>query len=223
MVLFSCSALTDQSHETPFTGNPLSPLVPIPIDPPPDSNSNKPSETQYCFADENGHFSEEARVTQGDAGNYVWAEGGSCIFRPIRTAWAATHNQPVMVWSGVDQSSYRLLGDPPSGVSHLYEVDYFVDEIIDVLWTMNWYHSVRAGSRQKPQQILMNYVKVKGTRFISYWEGTILLHEVTPDITAITMRDQIKASRTGPGDSADAIRQIIEAIRTGAPNWAPID
>ncbi len=223
LFLTTCGMLTDSESEidTPFTANAILPLVQIPL-PPLRTSDNTVIETSYCSSNGSGGFSDEIRINMGRENGYVWSEGGACIFRPLREAWAVTHNQPLMVWDKIDSAHFTLHPNPPTGVSHFYEIKYFVDDIIDVDWTMYWYHSIRDGVMATPYQILINYKKVKGTRYISYWEGSIILHQVTPTVTAITMRDQISASRTDPQNSADAIRDVIQKLRTGDPNWGPI-
>jgi len=220
LMVTACSALLGTDKATPFNADPLKPLVDIPMPPP--RTFEGPSETQYCFANEEGIYSSDVNVDQGDADDYVWGQGGACIFRPIREVWAVAHNQELLVWGGVDESSFKMRSDKPEGITHFYEIEYFVDDIIDVDWKMHWYHSVRDGAFETPLQILINYKKVSGTRFIRYWEGTFLLHQVTPEITAITMRNQIKASRTNSDDAASTIRTIINKLRTGTPNWGPL-
>lgn len=222
LFLSACGVVANAGEEeTPFIGNAVEAIVPIKF-PPEGSSGNGDSPTQYCSSDENGRFSDHVQVSKGTESGFVWAEGGACIFRPLREVWGVSHNQSLMVWDGVDSSNFTERFDRPEGVFHFYEINYFVDEIIDVEWTMNWYHSVRQGSFDQPLQILINYKKVKGTRFIPYWEGSIILHQVTPDITSISMRNQIRASRTDEDDAENTIRDVVQKLRTGPPNWEPL-
>lgn len=214
--------LIDAEEHTPFSGNPLEPIVNLPL-PPENGFSKSPRGTPYCFADEQGNYPQDIHVESGEGDTYVWGQGGACIFRPLREVWAVTHNQPLMVWKNVDSSSYTLQSDPPTGVTHFYQVNYLVKKFIDVHWTMNWYHSIRQGTQQIPLQILINYTKISGTRFISYWEGSMILHEVTPDITAISMRNQVNASQTDASDAGKTVQQMIEKLRTGSPNWGALN
>ena len=217
----SCGKLSNAGEEdTPFLGNAVDPLVRIPM--PPDQGGQSPQETPYCVKNSDGTYHDDVTVEMGSTSEYVWSQGGSCIFRPIREVWAVMHNQSLMVWKGISSSTFSLRKDPPSGVLYFYEVKYHVDDIINVDWTMNWYHSVKSGTKEVPTQILINYKKVKGTKFISLWEGSILLQAITPTVTAFTMRDQINASRTKPKDSADGLRDVHEKLKTGDPNWGPM-
>lgn len=215
LIFIACGKLVSGDEETPLLGNPVDPLVQIP-------GKESPAANQYCLQNPDGSYSDAVKIEMGSENNYVWAQGGACVFRSIRETWAVLHNQPLMVWDGVTSSSYKLRNDLPEGVAYFYEVKYHVDEIIDVDWMMNWYHTLKLGTKETPQELLINYKKVKGTKFISYWEGTVMLFEVTPSITAVIMRDQIKASRTEPQDSANAVRDVIQKLRTGAPNWGPL-
>lgn len=207
-----------EEDETPFEGNAVEPIVPIAL-PPNGSSGHGVDATQYCSPNENGQFSDAVQISKGLQDDFVWAEGGACIFRPIREVWAVSHNQPIMVWDGVDSWNATEKPDRPEGVSHFYEIYYFVDRIIDVNWTMNWYHSVRQGTFEGPSQVLINYKKIKGTRFIPYWEGAIILHQVTPEITSISMRNQIRASQTDEDDASNTILDVVQKLRSSSPNW----
>lgn len=221
--IMACGVISraGEEGETPFEGSAVEPIVPIAL-PPNGSSGHGIAETQYCSPDENGQFSDAVQISKGSQDEFVWAEGGACIFRSIREVWAVSHNQPVMVWDGVDSWNATAKSDRPEGISHFYEIYYFVDRIIDVNWTMSWYHSVRQGTFEGPSQILINYKKIKGTRFIPYWEGAIILHQVTPDITSISMRNQIRASQTDEDDAVSTIRDVVQKLRSSAPNWDPL-
>ncbi|MGZ3706818.1 MAG: hypothetical protein ACXVA8_12380, partial [Bdellovibrionota bacterium] len=90
-------------------------------------------------------------------------------------------------------------------------------KIITVDWDMDWYYSVKAGSLDDPQKILINYKKVKGTSHISYWEGSIILDRVNDHVTSFAMLNQIEADQNTAKDAEDAVKDVYRKLHDGNP------
>ena len=179
---------------------------------------------KYCQADEAGKYSEGVSIRSGErSGGGYWAEGGGCIFRPIREVWAVSHNQPLMVWKGVDESELTVREDRPRNVTHFYEILYKVHHIFTVKWTMHWLHSVAEGTFNKPKKVIVNFQKISGTGFIPYWKGGYVFREVKPGITEFAMSFNIDAKRQTRAKTETSIREGYDLFRTGKPNWGPIE
>lgn len=213
-----CAALLGGCGEGDFSPFSRSVLEPIQFD---------DRETVYCAQDPSGNYNpDQILLKKGHVGgeaDYDFAQGGGCVFRSIRETWAALHNLEQMMWGGVTKQAITARPERPEGVSHFYDIKYFVDNSWpkpDVDWTMEWYHSVSDGTFEEPRQIVINYKKVSGTRYIGYWEGSVVLDFVNATVTSIKMRDQINATQTGPDDSEGAVRDVIHKSRAGAPDWA---
>jgi hypothetical protein len=101
-------------------------------------------------------------------------------------------------------------------------VNYVVHALLTVDWTMEWYHSVSSGSVADPHKVLINYKKVRGTKYIHYWEGSIWIDQVEPGVTAVAIRNQVNANGQGLDEVEITVREVIEKLRTGAPNWGPL-
>ena len=192
----------------------------------------------FCAADAKGSFdTSNSKVNQGTetppsgGDSYMFGRGGGCIQRPIREVWAVTHNLDLMLWDGVDHYTASYAPKLPHGVTHFIEIHYVVDSPIGaVKWTMQWYHSVPkgSGSPQAPTRIVINYQRIDGTVHIPYWEGSIILEEIQPAangkpaITGMVVVNKINADRTSPQDAGDTIRELLDKMRSGDPNWGPI-
>ena len=179
--------------------------------------------SRFCSPDAAGKYSEAVTVEKGEEGDsYIWGQGGTCVMRPLREVWAVSQNQPLMVWSKVSSSDYKVRSDLPSGISFFYEVNYVVHNLLTVDWTMEWYHSIKQGTEKAPQQILINYKKVNGTTYIRYWEGSIWLDQIQPNVTAVTIRNQVNASQQGLDEVEITVREVLQKFREGDPNWGPL-
>jgi hypothetical protein len=210
-----------KDEKTPYAASPDKPL--IDIDTGGDrSREGQPSQpgdrpTNFCKKDASGNYPDGVSLAKGKADTYVWGRGGGCIHRNIKDAWAASLNQPLMVWDGVDESSADLLASP-ANVIRYYLVHYKVRSIISVRWDMDWYHSVQAGTPQDPQRILVNYKKVNGTSHIPYWEGNFILEKVNEEVTSFAMANQIDADRNNEDDAQGAVRDVYNKLRSGTPD-----
>lgn len=174
-----------------------------------------------CSPDANGEFRKDLSLDRGHS-SFDWGHGEGCIGRSLREVWAVLHNQSLLVWEGVDKVDAQVNHELPANAVFGYRVKYFVDDIIDVDWTMDWYHSLISGTLQKPIRLIVNYKKISGTRYISYWEGSLVLDYVAPRITSFKMRDQINASRTNADDAAGSVKDVYQKLSEGAPVWGPL-
>jgi hypothetical protein len=78
---------------------------------------------------------------------------------------------------------------------------------------MDWSSILKAGSAQNPTALQVHYLKVDGTSFIGYWEGTIDLQADGSNSTKIAIRNQIHATDTSQSDSADTVQQIFDKLK----------
>src|SRR5690606_12754725 len=85
--------------------------------------------TEYCKPDDDGVWPEGiGDIEHGSTDDYGWAEGGGCIHRPIREAWASLFDIPNLVRDGVDRHAFHLL-PPEDPFSHRFRIDYEIDDV----------------------------------------------------------------------------------------------
>jgi hypothetical protein len=205
--VLSMMAACGSAPDTPVTGDQRIPI--------------RPDETQYC---QPLSPNPEASTISSGEGEYFWAEGGTCIRRPLREAWAVIHNTELMNWRGT--TSYKVMdaGGIPDGFTHHTKIEYAVKKfMVTTTWIMEWHHSIQAGSFEEPNKIVVNYQRTEGTQHIEYWQGSIVLEALQDGTTAFWMRDQIRRTQGAPEKCVETVEQVIEKIRTGAPNWDALE
>jgi hypothetical protein len=187
------------------------------------ARADQADQNDPCAPDASGNISNQTYITTGEEDNFDWGSAVACVARPIRETWAVLHNQTLMVWGGVNTSEYTAAAQVPAGYTHLYQVGYHVKSIIGTIsWYMNWLHQVTAGTMQDPSEIKVTYEKVNGTSYISYWKGTIFLNASGPKATQVVIRNEIKASQQNAEKAGQTAGEMVQKLRTGEPNWAPI-
>ena len=158
----------------------------------------------------------------GEKQKYSWGEGGGCLHRNIREAWGVLHNQPVIVWGGVDHSEFKTLPNGDARVTHRYEVTYQVHDFITVEWIMEWIHTMIDGTVKDPKHLIVHYQRTRGSGHVPYWEGSIELQKMTEEVTAVSIVDQIRADQTGAKDSEGSVKDLIDKMLHAQPNMGPI-
>lgn len=233
--ILGCVKLIDKTTYTPTNKEATVPYVATPELELADFSSkltNGKLRSTHCQPRADGGYDFETIMNGGTAsgektGTYVFGEGGSCLARGILDVWATSMNQPLMVWDDAGNSGTFELGRPPKGVTRLFDVEYTHVEDgvvpVKVKWNMTWYHTILLGTAQRPQRILINYRRYKGTKFIKYWEGSIILTRITDTVTGIWIRNQIRAAQVTEVNARGGALDIIRKLRDGAPasNYLP--
>jgi hypothetical protein len=222
LLVFTISCAMRKNLETPFNNPQNTPVI--------NDGGGGSSGTKFCAPDTTGKFDGVAvAMTSGLNSNdgSAWAEGGGCVERPIREAWAVINNVQAMKFKAADRVSFVRTVNPKPGFTHLYDVTYYKSTIIgDLNWTIDWYHSYDKGTFAAPQGVNINYQRTRGTSNIPVWSGGIVLTKVTDKITSIAIRNNFKA-RQSSSDNEDSARsalsEMIDHIRNADPDWDALD
>ena len=125
-----------------------------------------------------------------------------------------------MQWVDVDDSDAHEQPDLPAGTALYYRVHYHVHKFIfNVDWWMAFFHTLKRGTIQYPEKVLINYQKTDGTSHIQYWVGTIVLEKVTDEITSYAIHTNVNADQRGPEDQGRTVSQVHAKLKTGDPEW----
>lgn len=179
---------------------------------------------EWCSPDESGEFPKGiTKIEKGEEEEYYWSEGGGCVHRPIREAWAILHDIPYLVGYKTDRiDEYELVdikAPDAEGVTHQYEIVYTVHKMMTIEWTMLWTHELLEGTYEEPEHVVVNYRRTEGSRFMPYWEGNMVLERVTDDVTAVFIHDEIKTMESSPESSARATQRYYKKFEEGEPDF----
>lgn len=177
----------------------------------------KQGATTYCKPNPDGTYPHKLEpIHMGEAEDHLWVEGGGCLNRSIEDVWALLHDFDLMRWDNAARYDLAEAEAPEDGIHEHYRITYYYTELgMTVDWTQTWSYAIRKGTPEHPDEIIINYRKVDGTRFIAYWEGTLVLTRLADNITAITGRNQIKATRTDVKRNARTLSQLFGKLETG--------
>ena len=208
--------ITDDFDETEVTVKGVSnPITQREVNSKPKPKTKKYYNTKDCYPIDGQYQSKldvkkgEKEVTiRGKNEDVNWARGGGCILLPIRELWGKLHNKEVFYWPETDSGDYTFapIANTNPKASHRYETSYGASA--GTTWKMHWIHSIKAGTIEKPKQILLSYGKVLGTTHIPIWRGNVLLTYVAEDITSFKAIDQIQGdfwAKLGPEDAEGTV------------------
>jgi hypothetical protein len=221
--LFLVAIATGCAIRNDLESAPINPTLKSEVD---DTGSDPTRGTKYCSPRSDGQFDDSTislQSGQTPSDGSAWAEGGGCIVRPIREVWATLNNLEVTKIDAADRFTYTRAINPKPGFTHLYEITYYKSTIIgEIQWTIDWYHGVSKGTVDAPEEVVIQYDRVRGTSNIPVWHGGITLTKVNNSVTSIAIRNDFKArqSTTDNEQSArDFLDEMVGDSRNGSPDW----
>ena len=169
--------------------------------------------TSYCAPDAGGVYpGETILITKKlDNGQHDVGEGGACILKSLADVWHSSQTEEALSWDRATLKWLKEIKPAPSGT--LLALQSFYDAGFFQNFTIDWIHKDLDGPADAPTKILITYNKVKGTSYISFWEGSIELQALTPTVTSVRMTNEISAAQTGPEEAAKAVKDMITRLR----------
>jgi len=170
--------------------------------------------SEFCKADDEGHFPlREMVIGAGWRGPVAFAYGGGCVGRSLRDTQAALHNGEALHWVGTDLLGFARI--PDERVPFVFERKYKAGPpLFAQKWTMQWFHS------EKDARVFVRFKKTEGSSYIARWDGTIELVSMAPNVTGFAMRNEIEAARTGVAESVGSVRDQLMRVRTVKPDYS---
>lgn len=203
VVLVSCS----EDIDTPLTGTTGQRQIEV-------ESMVRTGEGPYCKPDGDGVYHEEPIVIagQGEIGEHVYALGGGCVTKSVADTWQAALANGFFHWNESNLDNVTEINHP--GATRAFAARHSAGPpVLKVRWTMNWYHILKAGPLATPEQVLIQYAKVKGSSHIRFWEGVIELTALTDNVTSVILRNEIQASQTDVDKAVGAVRDLLAKLR----------
>ncbi len=175
----------------------------------------------HCKPDSSGNYPKDNFVVadKGETAQFFFGQGGGCIARSLRETIAAAQNQESLAFNGSDLIGFENVPNPAQG-NFLFQTRYSAGPaMFKQRWTIEWYHTITEGTLAAPSKAIIRYKKTFGSSYIELWQGTLELEALTPEMTSLVMRNEIKAPRIGVDDAIGTVKDTLGHLRTAAPNW----
>jgi hypothetical protein len=172
-----------------------------------------------CEPDAQGKVDQTIATTKAAGQSFDWAESTGCVTRPILETWAVTQNPDEMGVADLAKYTVAQISPPPQGSSHLYRVAYSIHNFITISWTLDWLHKIIQGTLTDPAEVDIAISKFSGTSLISHFNGTIRLLKISPSVTLVGTRFEIKTPQTDENTAAQGAEEVISRLRVGTPFW----
>jgi hypothetical protein len=171
-------------------------------------------ESRYCEIKEGKYLGpsvfnhREVIFQKGERNGNYFAIGGGCIQAPLSEVWARTLTQDGISWRDAHSEGIHELTLP--SFTKTIQSHYAAKKFIK--WTMQWGHVVTLGTPSDPVHIQIQYQKVKGTKYIEHWVGTIDLEALSDSITSVVISSEISGRSIGVDNAAGAVGDLFENL-----------
>jgi len=162
--------------------------------------------------------------THGPADGYSYAHGRGCIQRPLREVWQALklpHVVHLSFYPERDESTcsarlnFQVDGVVGYSVSfEHHETPKGIGSFAD--FYVAFVEGVTKGTDDLPEEVVVAYQKISGHSYVPVLRGTVLLREVSTDVTGVELVRHLKTLHSGRDDGAQAelwIQGYYDALR----------
>jgi hypothetical protein len=204
---------------TPFAGDPTAPT----FDHASQAIQDAAPEGPYCKVGTDGKYVglKTGIARKGKRGEIFFAEGGGCIERPMREVWAVSHNPQIAAWRESDLISFKQSVDKRVDfyfVSH-HEAGPSFPFVGRTNWDMEWFQTLTEGDLDRPEHVVVKYLKHKGTSHIVFWEGSFELKALTESVTSFAMRNEVRGTRIDVDKAAGGVTDLFARLKTLPPDY----
>lgn len=211
LLLAGCGA---DGPATPFQGDPTS------------APFSQPSATRlegpYCKSASATSYQSSANpidLNGKDPSGFYFAMGGGCLERPLKELWAVLHNKLSVKWKDADLVSFSLVPHPE--VNFLFQAAYAAGPFFARQpWVIEWYQTLKSGTLEHPEHLIVHYSKVSGTSHLPHWKGSIELLALDENTTSFAMRNEIRGTHINEEKAAGGILDILHNLKVTEPNWS---
>lgn len=126
----------------------------------------------------------------GADGELVWAQRRGVVKRPLEKIRAFLEDPRHFKSSRVDEMT--LTPRPTGALLAHHDVHSLVRPfpLVTVEWTDEWATSLVAGTRERPEAVLIAYQKRAGTSYIARWCGTVVLTRIDDTTTDVAQFEE---------------------------------
>ncbi|MEZ4339220.1 MAG: hypothetical protein R3B82_21580 [Sandaracinaceae bacterium] len=143
---------------------------------------------------------------------------------PVADVWAALRDPDV----GADRRTFAewsTTWDVEPEYDYSYVIHSVIENVITVEYDVTWRHGVVEGTLTAPTFVSARYQKTAGSSAIDDLQGSILLREVAPGITEVSIVEYLRAIASGHENIEsflnDMFRELVIASHGG--ELPPID
>lgn len=136
---------------------------------------------------------EAIELTGGETEDWYWAHARAFVHASVDTTWRAASTVEVCV-DRREVDSWSVTHDTVPAFDISYTIHNRVEDLVAVEYDVTWVHEQQGGDADRATRVVAQWDKTDGSRFIDLLEGSVLLLEVTPEITEVQLIAHLDAS-----------------------------
>lgn len=155
----------------------------------------------------------EVLVTAQGKSGHSWVHAKGYIHAPLAAAWQALNVREVCVdRHHVDR--YSISEGSEEGYDHSFAINAEVDDIITVEFRISWRQGVVEGTNEDPIIVAARFQKTFGTPFIKTIAGSVVMTEVTDEVTEFQFIEHVdSASGDEHQQAKDFMNSLYDSLR----------
>jgi hypothetical protein len=114
------------------------------------------------------------------------------VHAPVAAVWEALRNPDVDADRRVF-SSWSVVPREEIEYDYSYDLHAVIVNVITVEYDVTWHHGVVLGTLDEPELVAIRYQKTFGSNAIQDLRGSIVLREVTSDVTELQIIEYLRA------------------------------
>lgn len=149
----------------------------------------------------------------GKSGELVWAQRRGTVKRPLEKLRAFLEDPRHFKDSQVAEMTLARL---PTGALLTHHQALSVVRpfpLVTVEWTDEWSTSLIAGTRERPDAVLIAYQKIAGTSYIARFCGTLVLTRVDDQTTDVAQYEEATITGRSHDDMKRGLADMLATLR----------
>jgi hypothetical protein len=154
-------------------------------------------------------------ATQPDG--IAWAAARAIVHRPIEAVYLKLLDHRNVKNMRKTELETQVLERPGLLEYHLVSIVVTVKVVLftkTFAWSEEWGFTLAAGTRERPDRIVVAYQKVDGTKELQHECGSYVLQRLRDGSTDLFMYEEIKAPRRSARDTMNMQRGILRNLRS---------
>ncbi|OGQ24107.1 MAG: hypothetical protein A2138_05015 [Deltaproteobacteria bacterium RBG_16_71_12] len=149
----------------------------------------------------------------GARGDVVWAQRRGVVRRPIEKLRAYLEDPRHFKDQQVDEMTVAPMPTGPLLKHHQVHSLVRPFPLVTVEWTDEWSTSLLAGSRDRPDAVLIAYQKVAGTSYIARFCGTLVLTRIDEQTTDVAQFEEATITGRSHDDMKQGLADMLATLR----------
>lgn len=159
-------------------------------------------------------ITERGRKEMADSKDRVaWASVQGSVHLPLSSVLKKLEDPMITRNPANTRTTVKVLPSEGSLLKESIQVSVKPIFFLTLEWEEEWMYTLLEGTPADPKKALISYQKTSGTSHIRRFCGSILLTKTGPELTGMSLNEEILADRRGPEEVADGLLGTLRTLQ----------